>query len=318
MASTREPRRTAGNRMSKVLEEELDEDDFYKNTYGGFNDKEDDNDFDAGKEDSADEVDSDFDVSEKEDEIVSDQDEDTIKREEKKKKRAAVSSKAYKEPKKAKNDEEEDVRGSAQLLKKEKKVEKKTTDKQPSTSTTIQDGPSRKSSRRATAANSYLIGMKVKERQIADQKKKVAVKKSMVGVRRLTQEELMQEAERTERKNLKSLHHYQRLEASRKKISSKKRTISEPTIKYISTSMPDPEQGGKISRNFIVFSEEAVMKKEFHWKKLPRVSKLVCPVTNKQAKYIDPVTNTPYYDIEAFRSIRQDNEQIKKKVNSRK
>ena len=32
----REKRRTAGNRMSKLLDQE-DEDDFYKTTYGGFN-----------------------------------------------------------------------------------------------------------------------------------------------------------------------------------------------------------------------------------------------------------------------------------------
>jgi len=36
MAASREPRKNAGNRMSRVLEEELEEDDFYKTTYGGF------------------------------------------------------------------------------------------------------------------------------------------------------------------------------------------------------------------------------------------------------------------------------------------
>lgn len=33
----REPRKTAGNRMSKLLDAE-EEDEFYKTTYGGFND----------------------------------------------------------------------------------------------------------------------------------------------------------------------------------------------------------------------------------------------------------------------------------------
>lgn len=41
----RERRVNAGNRMSKLLEEEEDGDDFYKSTYGGFNDEEDDNEF---------------------------------------------------------------------------------------------------------------------------------------------------------------------------------------------------------------------------------------------------------------------------------
>ena len=35
MAATREKRNNAGNRMSRLLEEE-DEDEFYKTTYGGF------------------------------------------------------------------------------------------------------------------------------------------------------------------------------------------------------------------------------------------------------------------------------------------
>lgn len=304
MAASREPRRTAGNKMAKVLEEELDDDDFYKTTYGGFDEREGDNEFDADKEDSADEVDSDFDVSEQEDDIVSDQDEESIAKEEKKKKKAAASSKAYKEPKK---DMKDAIDPETEPQTKKQKTEKK----KPQEQTVAQEGPSRKSSRRATAANSYLIGMKVKERKLAGQKKKDTTKKSMVGVRRLTQEELMQEAERTERKNLKSLHHYQRLEANRKKVSSKKKTFSEPTVKYLSTSMPD-QDGGKISRNFYIFSEPSVMKQEFHWRKVPRASKMMCPVTNKVAKYIDPLTNIPYYDLEAFRLIRQAYSLVKK------
>lgn len=37
LACSREPRKTAGNRMSKLLDAE-EEDEFYKTTYGGFND----------------------------------------------------------------------------------------------------------------------------------------------------------------------------------------------------------------------------------------------------------------------------------------
>lgn len=37
LAVGREPRKTAGNRMSKLLDAE-EEDEFYKTTYGGFND----------------------------------------------------------------------------------------------------------------------------------------------------------------------------------------------------------------------------------------------------------------------------------------
>ncbi len=44
MASTRERRSNAGNKMSRLLEEE-EVDEFYKNTYGGFDDEEDDKEF---------------------------------------------------------------------------------------------------------------------------------------------------------------------------------------------------------------------------------------------------------------------------------
>lgn len=37
LAGSREPRKTAGNRMSKLLDAE-EEDEFYKTTYGGFHD----------------------------------------------------------------------------------------------------------------------------------------------------------------------------------------------------------------------------------------------------------------------------------------
>ena len=36
MAANRDRRATAGNRMTRVLEDEAEDDDFYKNTYGGF------------------------------------------------------------------------------------------------------------------------------------------------------------------------------------------------------------------------------------------------------------------------------------------
>lgn len=44
MALQRERRANAGNKMAKLLNEE-EEDEFYKTTYGGFNDAEVDNDY---------------------------------------------------------------------------------------------------------------------------------------------------------------------------------------------------------------------------------------------------------------------------------
>jgi len=44
MAATRERRTNAGNKMARLLNEE-EEDDFYKTTYGGFEEVEQDNDY---------------------------------------------------------------------------------------------------------------------------------------------------------------------------------------------------------------------------------------------------------------------------------
>lgn len=70
MAANRERRSNAGNKLARLLDEE-EEDDFYKTTYGGFNEDEEDNDFHFVDEDAPDEVDSDFSIDEN-DEVISD------------------------------------------------------------------------------------------------------------------------------------------------------------------------------------------------------------------------------------------------------
>nr|AAH74215.1 MGC83390 protein [Xenopus laevis] len=90
LAEGRAPRKTAGNRMSGLLQAE-EEDDFYKTTYGGFNEESGDEEYNEDRSESEDEVDSDFDIDEG-DEPTSDHEE-----EEPKKKRRVVT-KAYKEP----------------------------------------------------------------------------------------------------------------------------------------------------------------------------------------------------------------------------
>lgn len=82
MAATRERRSNAGNKLARLLDEEEEGDDFYKTTYGGFNEDEEDNDFHFVDEEAPDEVDSDFSIDEN-DEVISD-----IEAEEKPQKRA--------------------------------------------------------------------------------------------------------------------------------------------------------------------------------------------------------------------------------------
>nr|CAB3267650.1 TCFL1 protein [Phallusia mammillata] len=318
MASQREPRHNAGNRMNKVMEGEADEDDFYKTTYGGFMEEEEDNDFDSGQEDSADEVDSDFDRSEVEDEPISDEENgDKPKRRKK-----GVVTKAYKEPSTV---VKKPVKKSEQSVPKHSKPETEDQAKSPEKNRKIddQDGPMRKSSRRSTATNSLLTSIRRKEQEEKHKKKRESGRKPPVGIRRLTQEELLAEAEKTEKKNLKSLENYQRLEANRKKTMAKKRTFDGPTVKYISTTMTvapntnnvdvekvdspltNPDAKNKTSQNFVVFSHDAIFHDTFKWKRSRPRPKPFCVVTNKPARFIDPLTKIPYYDLAAFKKIRE-------------
>uniref|UniRef100_A0A0M3JR46 Vacuolar protein sorting-associated protein 72 homolog n=1 Tax=Anisakis simplex TaxID=6269 RepID=A0A0M3JR46_ANISI len=73
MVKTRERRSNAGNKMAQLMDDTEQEDEFYKNTYGG-NFLEDDADdaYESPVESDHDEVDSDFDRSEQEEETISD------------------------------------------------------------------------------------------------------------------------------------------------------------------------------------------------------------------------------------------------------
>ncbi|KAI6073084.1 Transcription factor-like 1 [Aix galericulata] len=87
LAEGRAPRRTAGNRLSGLLQAE-EEDEFYQTTYGGFTEESGDDEYRGDQSDSDDEVDSDFDIDEGE-EPASDQDDSEPKR------RRRIITKAY-------------------------------------------------------------------------------------------------------------------------------------------------------------------------------------------------------------------------------
>lgn len=103
MAATRDKRANAGSRMARLLDEE-EEDDFYKTTYGGFDDVEDDKEYESENQVDSDSSDSDISRSE-DDEVISDDEEQRQKR------KRGVFTKAYTERvKKAKPDAQEKVK----------------------------------------------------------------------------------------------------------------------------------------------------------------------------------------------------------------
>lgn len=298
--------------MSKLLEAE-DEDDFYKTTYGGFDEEEEDNDYNSSQSDSDDFIDSDFSIDEN-DELKSD-DEAEGKQ---KRKRKGVVTKAYKDPK---GDREK------RPPFKKPKVSKP---KEEVSSVQIYVSPvERKSVRQSTALKSEAAASRQKLDQQRDQMlKDMASRKKVDHIRRMTQEELLEEAKITEKQNLKSLENYQKLELEKKRARVVKQAYQGPIIRYHSMTMPlidllpyepdvdvDSEESEikkpelpteeKCERTFVTFTEESTFKQYFPQVKTKAPGKAICPVTKLPARYLDPVTQTPYANAFAFRCIRE-------------
>ncbi|XP_070622129.1 vacuolar protein sorting-associated protein 72 homolog [Erythrolamprus reginae] len=312
LAGGRALRRTAGNRLSGLLDAE-EEDEFYQTTYGGFTEESGDDEYKGDQSDSEDEVDSDFDIDEG-DEPSSDQDDALPKR------KRRVVTKAYKEPIKRLRLKKPDAPASSSEKTREER----------STPAELEDVDSRKYMRQSTTEHTRQTFLRLQERQVQSRRKKGG---GPSYDRPLTQEELLREAKITEELNLRSLETYERLEADKKRQVQKKRKCAGPTIRYYSGTMPlisdlgykeenvdveGLEQEGlvetpsasapaaKCSRTFITFSDDETFERVFPRAPPPKLPiKEVCPVTHKTAVYRDPVTDIPYSNIRSFKIIRE-------------
>ncbi|XP_023944073.2 vacuolar protein sorting-associated protein 72 homolog [Bicyclus anynana] len=220
----RERRSNAGNRMAKLLDEE-EEDDFYKTTYGGFQEADEDNDYVQQRE-ADDVVDSDFDIDEN-DEPNSDPEDEVKEKKEKK-----FGGKVYKDPNRKKKSEK--IKKSITKKPKEPKPKEEDEDKtEKPDKSFIDTSIERKSIRQSTAVKSAETLQRIKIR--SELKKK---KPKKVQERPLTQEELLEEALITEKENLKSLEKFEQNELEKKKVRPTKKTITGPIIRYHSFAVP--------------------------------------------------------------------------------
>ena len=318
MAASRSRRDHAGAKMSGLLDKE-EEDDFYKTTYGGFDDVGDDKDFDYhSPNEDEDQVDSDFSIDEN-DEVKSDpEDEEASKK--KVKRGDGVQTKAYKEPKR------NDVAKPKPALSK------------PKTKTTLklsQKDYGRRLGTRTSTANKTSETIKIIRRREAESKRKrLKLKKKQKVEIKMTQEEILKEAKITEKMNLESLKKYEEmeLENKRKAIRSGTRVVKGSAIRYQSLTMPlieevkSEEVDVKMevgedgcqerdatkekrkqhqSRTFISFSDDATLKENFPKSNRRLPATKICPVTRLPAKYFDPVTELPYANLQAFKIIRE-------------
>jgi len=85
------------------------------------------------------------------------------------------------------------------------------------------------------------------------------------------------------------------IEDDKKKIIFKKTVIKGPKI--IETSNP--------KGSFLTIVGTSKLPHEICSKAPAYLTKAVCPITGFEAKYLDPLSNTPYSTIEAFKIIRQ-------------
>ena len=318
MAASRSRRDHAGAKMSGLLDKE-EEDDFYKTTYGGFDDVGDDKDFNYhSPNEDEDQVDSDFSIDEN-DEVKSDpEDEEAAKK--KVKRGDGVQTKAYKEPKR------NDV------------PKPKPSSSKPKAKTTLklsQKEYGRRLGTRTSTANKTSETIKIIRRREAESKRKrLKLKKKQKVEVKMTQEEILKEAKVTEKMNLESLKKYQEmeLENKRKAIRSGTRVVKGPAIRFQSLTMPlieeikkeevdvkmevgedecNEREGSKEkgkqhqSRTFVSFSDDATLKENFPKSNRRLPAPKICPVTRLPAKYFDPVTELPYANLQAFKIIRE-------------
>ncbi|VVC96655.1 unnamed protein product [Leptidea sinapis] len=217
--ANRERRANAGNRMAKLLNEE-EEDDFYKTTYGGFQETEEDNDYIEEKE-ADDVVDSDFDIDEN-DELVSDHEDEN-------KEKKKVSTTAYKDP----NQKRKSAGVKKKVVKKPREPKPKDTKDVQINEKDFDPSTERKSIRQSTAVKSAETLKRIKIRSELQKKKPKRVEEKV-----LTQQERLEEALTTEKENLKSLERFEQSEQERKKIRPIKKTITGPIIRFQSFAVP--------------------------------------------------------------------------------
>jgi len=194
-----------------------------------------------------------------------------------------------------------------------KSVKPKTKRKRSRTASEPADGDSR-TLRKSTQERSQEFKERYEEKT---RRKHFTKKRTRLVHKRLTQEELLAEAKRTERENLASLEAYTRLEAEKKKVKEKSHEIKGPFIRFHSVVMPliediskkpnelTSKSEEKYSRNFLVFTDTKSFPHQYFPQNKPKISKpQFCSITGMPARYIDPITKTAYATANAFKVIR--------------
>ncbi|KAM1578200.1 SWR1 complex subunit 2-like isoform X2 [Malus sylvestris] len=280
----RTSRATRGKRMTKLLDEEIEEDEMFWNQEA-LKEDEDDGNYEAEPE-VADEFDSDFDEDEPDpDEGAENNDADervrTKKRliypgkqsSKKKKKKKKVISELESKDGNEKSSHPEQHQDAPEEAEVERTVRKSTR-----TSVVV-----RQAERDAIRAALQATMKPIKRKKEGEEK-------------RMTQEEMLLEAAQTEIMNLRNLERVlAREEEVKKRAIVHKAVYTGPQVRYFS----------KDGCSYLEFSKGLSFQSEISTSPVPYPEKAVCAVTGLPAKYRDPKTGLPYATKEAFNIIRQ-------------
>ncbi|XP_021298318.1 SWR1 complex subunit 2 isoform X2 [Herrania umbratica] len=278
-------RTTKGKRMTKLLDEEAEEDELFWNQEAF---KEEDNDTNYEEEQEvADVFDSDFDEDEPEpDDEAENETEERVRT----KKRLIFPGKPSMKKKKKKK-----------VLSKldgdpmdEKSTQKPTS---PQHHDAPDDAEGERIIRKSTRTSVIVRQAERDAIRAALQATMKPVKRKKEGEeKRMTQEEMLLEAAQTEIMNLRNLERVlAREEEVKKRAIIHKPVYGGPQIKYVS----------KDGCSYLEFSKGLSFQSELSTTSPPYPEKAICAVTGLPAKYRDPKTGLPYATKEAFKIIRE-------------
>ncbi|XP_021756841.1 SWR1 complex subunit 2-like [Chenopodium quinoa] len=293
-------RATRGKRMTKLLDDELEEDEAFWNQ-DALLEEENDGEYEAEPE-IADEFDSDFGEDEPEpDDGVQNEAE---AREKRPKKRLIYTGKPQTKKKKKKDlskleeslkDEmNKDVSEIVEVPDEEKRSG------QPTTSDHHEEGDEAEGEKSVRKSTRTAVIVRQAEREAiraALQATMKPVKRKKEGEeKRMSQEEMLLEAAQTEIMNLR---HLERVLAREEEV--KKRAIAHKAV----YTGPQMRYSSKNGNTYIEFRNGLSFDSQISTKPVPYPQKALCVVTGLPAKYRDPKTGLPYATKEAFQIIRE-------------
>ncbi|KAJ0967954.1 hypothetical protein J5N97_024871 [Dioscorea zingiberensis] len=280
-------RMTRGKRMTKLVVDELEEDELFWNQ-DAFKEEENDTNYEEEVE-IADEFDSDFDEDEPE---LEDETENIAEDRLPVKKRLIFPGKTLAKKKSKKK--------VLSTLERDTNIEKSSESKK-STHSGHHDTPydleGERTVRKSTRTSVIVRQAERDAIRAALQASVKPIKRKKEGEeKRMTQEEMLLEAAETEIINLRNLERVlAREEEVKKRAIVHKAVYSGPQIRFSS----------KDGKNLLEFSKGSSFQSELCTKSVPYPPKAVCAVTGLPAKYRDPKTGLPYATKEAFKIIRE-------------